>query len=141
MTKLELLEQWYQRVFIDVDLDAIDEFFAPRTTASGFMSELAVGADDFRELVPAMTNLIRDLSVSIDAHHDSGDWLWALVSVRAKSARSMAPVTFSGQVMMRVENGKITQAFNQFDFITFFEQLELLPANTFALCLSGETIG
>lgn len=140
MTKLDLLKDWYQRVYIEGDLDAISEYFAPRSIANGLMAELQVGPDDFRELVPTVMRLIREPSVAIDAHLDSGDWLWALVTVRAKSAQSMAPVEFSGQVMMRVENGRIAEAFNHFDFITFFEQLELLPPHTFALCLSGETL-
>ncbi len=78
--------------------------------------------------------------VKIDEHHEGDNRLWALVTVRANCARTMAPVRFSGQVMMRVEGGKITEAFNHFDFLTFFEQLDLLPANTFALCLSGDNL-
>ena len=140
-SKYQLLESWYQRVWIDGDLEAIDSFFTPRGVASGLMAELQVGADDYKEFVPAVLQLIREQYVTIGAHFDFGDWFWALVTVHAKSARSMAPVEFSGQVMMRVEGGKIAEAFNHFDFIAFFEQLELLPENTMALCLSGETLG
>ncbi|WP_343082384.1 nuclear transport factor 2 family protein [Ostreiculturibacter nitratireducens] len=140
MTKLDLLKDWYQRVYIDGDLEAIDDYFAPRSTASGLMAELQVGPEDFRELIPAVMRLIREPEVVIDAHLDSGDWLWALVTVKAKSTRSLSPVEFSGQVMMRVQEGRIAEAFNHFDFITFFEQLELLPPQTFALCLSGERL-
>lgn len=140
MPKMTLLRNWYQRVWIEGDLDAIDEFFAPRSVASGLMAELQVGPEDFRELVPAFMRLIRDPQVTIDAHLDSGDWLWALVTVNARSAEAMTPVRMTGQVMMRVENGKIAEAFNHFDFLNFFEQLGLLPPNTFALCLSGETL-
>ncbi len=140
MQKLKLLEDWYQRVWIDGDLAAIDDLFEPRGRANGLISDLAVGPDDFRALVPAIMQMMRDPVVTIDEHHDAGDWLWALVTVRANCARTMAPVRFSGQVMMRVEGGKIAEAFNHFDFLTFFEQLDLLPANTFALCLSGENL-
>lgn len=140
MTKLDLLDDWYRRVWVESDLDAIDSFFTPRSVASGLMDELQVGPEDFREFVPAVMRLIREPVVMIDTHMDTGDWLWALVTISAKSAKSMTPVKFSGQVMMRVENGKIAEAFNHFDFITFFEQLELLPPHTVALCLSGERL-
>lgn len=140
MTKLDLLKDWYQRIWIDGDLDAIDSFFAPASAASGLVADLAVGPDDFRALIPAILRLIREPTFSIDRHLDAGDWLWALVVVKAKAAGSMADVVVPGQVMMRVENGKIVEAFNQFDFLALFEQLDLLPPNAFMLCLSGEAL-
>lgn len=141
MTKLDLLKDWYQRVWIEGDLGAIDSFFAPRAGADGLMPDGQVSMEDFRALVPALLALIRDPAIDIDRSVEAGDWLWAQITVRALTARGVDPIRASGQVMVRVEDGKIAEAYNAFDFITFFEQAELLPPDAFMLLLSGEKLG
>lgn len=141
MTKLDLLKDWYQKVWIDGDLTAIDSYFAPRAGADGLMPDGQVSMEDFRALVPALLALIRDLAIDIDRSVESGDWLWAQITVRALTARGVDPIRASGQVMVHIEDGLITEAYNAFDFITFFEQAGLLPRDAFMLLLSGEKLG
>ncbi len=141
MTKLDLLKDWYQRVWIDGDLTAIDRYFAPRAGADGLMPDGQVSMEDFRALVPALLALIRDLAIDIDRSIESGDWLWAQITVRALTARGVDPIRASDQVMVHIEDGLITEAYNAFDFITFFEQAGLLPRDAFMLLLSGEKLG
>lgn len=141
MTKLDLLKDWYQRVWVEGDLRAIDAYFAPRAGADGLMPDGQASMEDFRALVPALLALIRDLAIDIDRSVEAGDWLWARITVRAVTAHGVDPVRASGQVMVRVEDGKITEAYNAFDFITFFEQAGLLPRDAFMLLLSGEKLG
>jgi hypothetical protein len=140
MTKLEFLQDWYRRVWVDADLTAIDHYFAPRAGADGIMPDGQVGVEDFRALVPALLALIRDLSIEIDRSIETGDWLWAQFTVRAVSAHGVDPICARGQVMIRIEGEKITEAYNSFDFITFFEQAGLLPPDAFMLLLSGERL-
>lgn len=141
MTNLEILSDWYHRVWIEADLDAIDRYFAPRAGADGILPDGQVGVEDFRALVPALLSLVRDLAIDIDRSIDSGDWLWAQITVRAVTAHGMDPIRASGQVMVRIEGSRITEAYNSFDFITFFEQAGLLPKDVFLLLLSGERLG
>lgn len=141
MTKLEILSDWYRRVWVEADLDAIDDYFAPRCGADGLMPDGQVSAEDFRVLVTALRALVRDIEVGIDRSIETGDWLWAQITVRACAARGMAPIRASGQVMLRFDGGRIAEAYNSFDFITFFEQAGLLPKDAFVLLLSGERLG
>lgn len=141
MDKLSFLQDWYQKVWIEGDMGAIEAFFDPDSVANGLMRDLQVGPEDFRALVPAILRLVRDQVVRIERHVETDDWLWALIVVEARAARTMKPVRIDGQVMMRFEGGKIAEAFNHFDYITFFEQVELMPADTMALCFSGEVLG
>ncbi len=140
MTNLELLQDWYNRVWVKADLDAIDTYFAPRAGADGIMPDGQVGVEDFKALVPALLALVRDLTIDIDRSVESGDWLWAQITVRALTARGVDPIRASGQVMVHIEDGLITEAYNAFDFITFFEQAGLLPQDAFMLLLSGEKL-
>ncbi len=141
MTKLDFLKDWYRRVWIDADLAAIDRYFAPRAGADGILPDGQVGVEDFRALVPALLALVRDVSIDIDRSVETGDWLWAQISVRAKTAHGVDPIHACGQVMVRIEDGRITEAYNCFDFITFFEQAGLLPPDAFLLLLGGERLG
>jgi hypothetical protein len=141
MSKVEFLQEWYRRVWVEADLEAVDRYFAPRTGADGLMPDGQVGPEDFKALVPALLALVRNLDIRIDRSMEAGDWLWAQISVHAVTAEGMAPISAAGQVMMRIEGEKITEAYNAFDFLTFFQQAGLLPEDAFLLLLSGERLG
>ena len=122
------LKAWFEKVWVNGDVDAVDEFFSPDGHAEGMMTGFEIGPDDFKELVPAVRAHLRDLTISVDRSLASGEWFWALVRLNAKSAATLEPVMIGGQVMMRVgPDGKIVEAFNNFDFIAFFEQIGALP--------------
>ncbi|WP_300517548.1 nuclear transport factor 2 family protein [Aliiroseovarius sp.] len=140
MTPLNTLKAWYDRIWLQGDLDAIDELFTPDTEAQGMM-EFAVGPEDFKALVPAFLAQVELEKVSYDKVLELGDWVWAHMSAHATSRASEAPITVTGQIMVRVQDGRIVEAYNQFDFLTLFEKLGYLPPETLALCLSGEGIG
>ena len=52
MTNLDILSEWYRRVWIEGDLSAIDSFFAPSGGAEGIMADGQVSAEDFRAFLP-----------------------------------------------------------------------------------------
>jgi len=141
MTKRNLLEDWYRRIWIAGELDAVDDFFAPRAGAEGILADGSVGPEDFCVLIPAIHALVRDLSISIDLSLEMGDWLWTRITLRGRAARGMEIVCVHAQVMVRVENGRIAEAYNCFDALTFFEQLGQLPGDAQLLLLSGERLG
>ncbi|MEZ5886550.1 MAG: nuclear transport factor 2 family protein [Paracoccaceae bacterium] len=141
MSHLDILKEWWQRVWIEQDLAAIDAYFAPDVGADGLMPDGQIGPEDFRALVPALTALVRDLDFTFDKSFETGDWLWAQVSVRAFGAHDMREVRTVGHVAMRFKEGKIVEAYNCFDFLTFFASAGLLPEDAFLLLLSGERLG
>jgi predicted ester cyclase len=62
-----------------------------------------------------------------------GDKVAARCSVRAKhegdflgKAASQSPVEFTGMTIVRIANGKIVEAWNNFDFMTLHKQVGLL---------------
>lgn len=137
MSKREFLEKWYREVWVEGDPEAIDRYFAPRAGAEGLMPDGQVGPEDFRALVPALLALVRDLDIKLEKVVEMGDWLWAQIVVSGAAAHDIAPIRATGQVMLRIEGDMITEAYNAFDFITFFEQAGLMPESAFLLLLSG----
>jgi len=140
MTNLDILKDWYRRVWIEGDLQAIDDYFAPTTGAEGILADGQVGAEDFRALVPTLLALVRNLSIEVVRSVETGDWVWAQIAVRGVTAHGIDPIAATGQVAARFEGGRIVEAYNAFDFISFFEQAGLLPRDSFMLLLSGERL-
>lgn len=140
-TGLDLLRDWYRRVWIDQDLGAVEQYFAPRVGAEGILADGQVGAEDFRALIPAIHALVRDLSITIERSHEMGDWLWTQIVLEGHAAHGLEKVCTRAQVMVRFEAGRIAEAYNIFDALTFFEQLGQLPKAAQMLLLSGESLG
>ncbi len=42
--------------------------------------------------------------------------------------------------MARFKGGKMVEAYNQFDFISLFEQLGQLPQDTLPICMTGQQL-
>lgn len=140
MTGLELLETWYDRVWVHGDLSAVADFFDTEALASGLMSDFAAQLEDFQTLVPAVLQALRDVRITIEDSMEVGDKVWARTTLHALKAEDMTPIQISGQVMVRLQNGKIIEAHNSYDFVSYFEQMGNLPKDSVALMLAGETL-
>ncbi|TKZ20758.1 nuclear transport factor 2 family protein [Shimia litoralis] len=141
MEKREILETWYQRVWVEGDLDAIDDMFRPDTQAAGLIPEMQMGPDEFRELVPMFLTLVESPVVTLDKVMEDGDWVSALYSMHVTDSNSGKPVMGAGQLFVRFSGDKMVETYNSFDFMGFFEQIGLLPEQSLALCLTGQKIG
>lgn len=138
--KVELLEQWFQRVWIEADLGAIEAFFSEDAEANGLLPEMRLGPQDYRDFVPLVLALVEDLKVELVNNTENDEWLQSLYKVTARSTASSAPVVVLGQLTVRVIDGKFTEAYNCFDFMGLFEQLGQLPEQSLAICLTGGTL-
>ena len=79
-----------------------------------------------REAFPNMEIVIEDMVAE-------GDRVAARCSVRAKHegdfmglAATQTPVEFTGMTIVRIDNGKIVEAWNNFDFTTLHKQVGLI---------------
>jgi hypothetical protein len=136
----EVLETWFHRVWTEQDADAIDELFIPEGAASGLRTNVAIGPAEFKEFHSALLALLTDLVITIDKSIQEDDWIAAVCTLRARSRQSQAPIEITGSVMIRISDGKLIEAYNHWDFIGIFSQLGLLPTDTFARALGGESI-
>jgi predicted ester cyclase len=76
-----------------------------------------------------------NLTVDVEDVIAEGDKAVARCSVRGKHegefrglAATQAPVEFTGIAIVRIENGKIVEAWNNFDFMTMHRQVGLLSS-------------
>lgn len=140
MKHLTLLQNWYQQVWTDGDLDAIENFFSHDACEDGLVPGLSVHPDEFRDVIEAIRELLDDLTFEITPLCEGGEWLCAVVKTQAMSSATEAQVNAHGMVAVRVRDGKFIEAVNCFDFLQLFEQLGLLPPDTMLTCLTGAAI-
>jgi predicted ester cyclase len=81
----------------------------------------------FREAFPGM-------AITVDDTVAEGDKVAARCSVRGKHeghslgvAPTQVPVEFTGMTIVRISDGKIVEAWNNFDFMTMLQQVGVIP--------------
>lgn len=140
MTNSEILREWYSEIWEKGNTDAIEDYFAPETMAEGLIPEMQVGADDFRDLVTAFRHVLGDITVDMPKIIENGDWVSAILNVKTFRADNGAPIEVTGQVMARFKENKMVEAYNHFDFISFFEELGQFPTDTLPVCMTGQRL-
>lgn len=138
--KLKIVETWYQRVWTEEDQTAIDQMFHEQGTAKGLGANLMIGPKDFKPFHSALLGLITKIDIAIDKSVESEDWISVVCTLTAVSKGSGEKVTIGGHSLVRINNGQITEAYNHWDFLTLFGQLDLLPGDAFSRCLAGKRI-
>jgi len=140
MTKKEILQRWYDEVWCKGNLDMIDELFCPDTIASGIIPEMQMGPQDFRDLIFAVRNLVGDISVALPVTIEQDDWLSAVLIVNTCRNDSGTPIIVTGQVIARFDDGRMVETYNQFDWMSLFEQLGQFPPETLPVCMAGQRL-
>ncbi|WP_425045521.1 ester cyclase [Primorskyibacter sp. S87] len=140
MTNAELLHKWYEEVWVNGNLDAIDDYFTPDTKAAGIIPEMRVGIDDFRDLVGAFQMHLEDIKFEMPMIVEQGDWASAILKADMKRADNGAPVTVTGMTMVRTNGQRIVEAYNQFDYVSLFEQLGQMPPDTLPIAMTGQKL-
>ncbi|HEX8748739.1 MAG TPA: ester cyclase [Pyrinomonadaceae bacterium] len=132
----ELVQRWFEEVWNQGRADAIDEMFAEDGIAHGLADETGVplrGTSAFREFHRKFRGAFPDIVVTVEDTVAEGDKIAARCSVRAVHAgddlgfaATQMPMEITGMTIVRVKNGKIAEAWNNFDFMSMFRQLGAL---------------
>ena len=136
----EFLENWLHRVWSEEDTTAIDELFLADGKAKGLGSQPLVGPADFKLFYAALCALLRDINISVDLCVQEGPWVSAVCRFCAQSQTSSEKVDITGSIMVRIEGGMIREGYNHWDFMAMWEQLGLLPNESFETGLMGNKI-
>ena len=131
-----LLNRWFEEVWNKGNGDVIDELLAEDgvihglTDASG---QPVRGIQAFREFHTQFRGAFPNVNVTLEDVVAEGDKVVARCSVQGMHtgdnlgfAATNAPVEFEGIAIVKVKNGKIVEAWNQFDFLQMNRQLGVL---------------
>ena len=138
--KLDLLQSFYDRVWVAGAVEEAETFFDGTAEASGLMPDLAIGAQEFHEFVGALLEQLVVNRVTMEKAVEEGDWISVMATYSATVQMTGHEITGSGMLMARICDGKIVEAFNCLDFLGLFEKLGLVPENALALCMTGQRL-
>jgi len=131
-----LMRRWFEEVWNKGRAGAIAEMFAADGVAHGLSDEpgrTMKGPSDFLPFHGVFRGAFPDIEVIVEDAIAEGDMVAARCSVRGKHtgehlgvAASNAPVEFTGMVFARIKNGKIVEAWNNFDFLAMNRQIGII---------------
>ena len=129
----ELLRRWFEEVWNKGRADAIEEMFDENGIAHGLSDDPSKpirGPRDYRPFYTTLRQAFPNLRIVIEDMVAEGDKVAARCSVRGKHegdfmgrAATQSPVEFNGIAIVRIDNGKIVEAWNNFDFMTMYKQI------------------
>jgi len=131
-----LMRRWFEEVWNKGRVEAIAEMFAADGVAHGLSDDPAKrmkGPADFAPFHGIFRGAFPDIEVVVEDTIAEGDLVAARCSVRGKHtgdhlgvAASNAPVEFTGMVFTRIKDGKIVEAWNNFDFLAMNKQIGII---------------
>lgn len=131
-----LLRRWFEEVWNKGRAEAIDELFAADGTAHGLVDaggESLRGPTGFRPFYQKLRDALPDTEVVVEDMVAEGDKVAARCTVRGTHlgdtlgvAASGRAVEFTGICIVRLRDGQIVEAWNNFDFMAMFQQLGAL---------------
>jgi steroid delta-isomerase-like uncharacterized protein len=131
-----LMRRWFDEVWNKGRAEAIGEMFAADGVGHGLSDEPGKTINGPSEFVPfhsVFRGAFPDIEVVVEDVIAEGDMVAARCSVRGRHtgdhlgiAASHAPVGFTGMVMARIKDGKIVEAWNNFDFLSMNKQIGLI---------------
>jgi steroid delta-isomerase-like uncharacterized protein len=130
------MRRWFEEVWNKGREEAIDEMFADDGIAYGLADEtgaLLRGPNDFKPFFRNFRGAFPDIEVIVEDIIAEGDKVAARCRVRATHAgdslgfaATKRPMEITGITFVRVRDGKIVEAWNNFDFMGMFQQLGAL---------------
>lgn len=131
-----LLRRWFDEVWNQGRAEAIDELFAADGVAHGLSDDEAnplKGPAGFKPFHQVFRGAFPDIEVVVEDMIAEADKVVARCSVRGKHAgdhlgiaATNVPVSFDGIAIVRIADGKIVEAWNNFDFLKMNRQVGLL---------------
>ena len=131
-----VLRRWFDEVWNNARADVIEELFDENGIAHGLSDDPSNpirGPRDYRPFYEAFRQGFPNLKVIVEDMVAEGDKVAARCSVRGSHegeflgrAATQSPVEITGITIVRIYNGKIVEAWNNFDFMTLHRQVGLL---------------
>ena len=133
MANAEFIHRWFEEVWNNKREDAIDEMLAEDGVGYGLGPEGIVGPENFKTFHRAFVSAYPDLKVTVVDTVVEGDKIAARCRVTGSHdghgigvAPTNQPVEFTGMLIVRVRDGKIVEAWNEFNFMEMYKQVGAL---------------
>jgi steroid delta-isomerase-like uncharacterized protein len=131
-----LVRRWFEEVWNKGRAEAIEELFDAEGVAHGLADESSAplrGPANFGVFHQRFREAFPEIEVVVEDTVSEGDKVAARCTVRGRHRGDSlgfkatdSPVEFDGICIVRIADGKIVEAWNNFDFMSMFQQLGAL---------------
>lgn len=128
-----LIRRWFEEVWNKGRVDAINEMLANDGIMHGLSNETGEpmhGLDAFREFHKKFYDAFPSIVVTVEDTIAEGDQVVARCTVRGQHtgdglgvSATNKPILVTGIVIARVKDGKVVEAWNNFDFLSLYQQI------------------
>jgi uncharacterized protein (TIGR02246 family) len=118
-----LLYKWFNRVWNDNNEAAIAELMTDDAQFQGIDDSLPKGVVGFQTFFRIFTAQYHNIRIEVEDVISQDDMEAARTVIYAIHAETQKPVVVPGLCMIRVESGKIAEAWNSYDFASVDEQV------------------
>ena len=133
MVNAEFVRRWFEEVWNNKSEAAVDEMLAEDGIGYGLPAGDIRGPAAFKEYQRALLSAYPDLRVIVEDTIVEGDKVAArcrVTGIHQGEGLGLTvtnkPVEFTGLCMMRVKDGKIVEAWNEFNFMQMYKQVGAL---------------
>src|SRR3954467_9986370 len=136
MVDSSFINRWFEEVWNNKSEAAVDEMLADDGVGHGLPGGDIRGPAAFKEYQRALVSAYPDLRVIVEQTVTEGDKIAGVCRVTGVHqgeglglSATNKPVEFTGLCLMRVQDGKIIEAWNEFNFMDMYQQLGVLTLN------------
>jgi predicted ester cyclase len=123
-----LCYKWFNEVWNESRESSIDLLMGDQAKAYGILTpDQPHGTAGFKAFYRGFKEIYDNIKIDIKDVIVQDDMESALTDVTAIHRETGTKVNFSGIVLVRVQNGKIAEAWNHYDFLSLYQQLGKIP--------------
>ena len=117
-----LTYRWMQEVWNEGREDSIDNMLGENAVVHGIEGITEPGPNGFKIFHQNFKNQFPTIHVEVEDVFSEGGFETSRCTVDGTTATGQN-VHFTGMTCVKIENGKITEAWNNFDFMSMYQQL------------------
>jgi predicted ester cyclase len=118
---------WFEEGWNKGREEAIDEVFSNELLAHGLDERGPLkGTEGFRQFYKQFREQFANIRIEVDIVVKENDMESSLTHVTVTDKASGKELKFSGICMVRILDGKVVEAWNQYDFLSMHQQLGMV---------------
>jgi steroid delta-isomerase-like uncharacterized protein len=130
-----VMRRWFKEVWNERRADAIDDLMSHDARVHGLAGVPIIGAAAFKPFHKTFCDSFKEFKIEITQSLVDGDRVAVVCHVTGKhdgdalgGKATNQPVDFWGMTVGRIEDGKIVEGWNTFDFLTMYQQIGWVKA-------------
>lgn len=137
---MTFLTTWFDRVWTQQDTSAVFEMYVSEGKAHGLGGQPLFGPEEFLSFHRAMLELVDNVRLEVLHLVEDEEWFSYYGVFRATCRKTGKDVSMHGGALCRMRDGRMTEAYNTWDFLHLFTDLGLAPEDAFERAMSGQLI-